>query len=135
VVANIPNKRTEMRAIRKTVDEGLRILTGRGDLGDFGRLLHEAWQIKRGLGDRVTSPALDEVYGKALAAGALGGKLLGAGGTGFMLFYVPPERRCDVLKALPMCVHVGFRFESQGSVLIHDEPERQALAASCALPT
>ena len=64
---------------------------GAGDLGDFGRLLHEAWQIKRGLGDRVTSPALDEVYGKALAAGALGGKLLGAGGTGFMLFYVSPR--------------------------------------------
>ncbi len=122
VVANLPSKREELRRMRKLVDEALVVLTGVGDLDDFGRLLHEAWQIKRGLGASVSNPTLDEIYQTALDHGALGGKLLGAGGTGFMLFFVAPERRAELKKALPQCLHVPFSFEQEGSVLIHYEP-------------
>ena len=62
-----------------------------GDLDDFGRLLHENWQLKKTLSSKVTSPHLEEIYDTAIAAGALGGKLMGAGGSGFFVFYVPPE--------------------------------------------
>ena len=122
VVANLPNKRTELRRMAAMVDDALAILTGTGELDDFGRLLNDTWQIKRLLGASVTSPELDEIYEAALSHGALGGKLLGAGGTGFMLFYVPPERRQEVIRALPVCLHVPFQFEQEGSVLIHYEP-------------
>jgi D-glycero-alpha-D-manno-heptose-7-phosphate kinase len=126
VVANLPNRRQELRRMAALVDEALAVLTGPGDLDDFGRLLNEAWRIKRGLSPSVSSPALDAIYETAMARGALGGKLLGAGGTGFMLFHVPPERRQAVIDALPMCLHVPFRFEQEGSVLIHYEPNGYA---------
>jgi D-glycero-alpha-D-manno-heptose-7-phosphate kinase len=122
VVANIPRKRDEMRRMAAMVDEALEVLTGSGDLDAFGVLLDEMWQIKRNLGASVTSPALDDIYAAARAHGALGGKLLGAGGTGFMLFYAPPERHEELIRALPTCLHVPFRFEQEGSVLIHYEP-------------
>ncbi len=122
VVANLPNKRQELHRMRAMVDEALGVLTGNGDLDDFGRMLHEAWQIKRGMGASVTTATLDEIYQTALDHGAVGGKLLGAGGTGFMVFYVHPERRQEVAKSLPGCLPVNFKFEQEGSVLIHYEP-------------
>jgi len=123
VMKNLPNKQTEMRRMLALVDHSLEILTGQGDLDDFGRLLHEAWQIKRGLSSEVSTPALDHIYEVAREHGAIGGKLLGAGGTGFMVFYVPPDRQQEVKEALPQCLPVSFKFEQEGSVLLHYEPD------------
>lgn len=123
-IASIEKKQAELHAMRKLVDEGERILTGNGDLEDFGRLLHETWQLKRGLSARIAPAFVDDVYKKARAAGAIGGKLLGAGGGGFMLFFVAPERKPAVLDALGELIHVPFAFETGGAQLIHyDAPD------------
>ena len=90
-----------------------------GDLDDVGLILHEGWMLKRQLSDRTTNPALDEIYRRALDAGAVGGKLLGAGGGGHFLFYVEPEKQDTVKQALEgLATHVDFRFEHRGTRLI-----------------
>jgi D-glycero-alpha-D-manno-heptose-7-phosphate kinase len=105
------------------VDEGLDILSG-GRIEDFGHLLDEAWQIKRSLSSAVTTSAVDEAYALARGAGALGGKLLGAGGGGFLLIFTPPERRRHVEKALSHFLHVPFDFEPSGSQIVLYDPEQ-----------
>jgi D-glycero-alpha-D-manno-heptose-7-phosphate kinase len=123
-IASIGNKQTELRAMRALVDEGERILTGNGDLRDFGRLLHDGWQLKRGLSAKIAPAFVDDVYGKARQAGAIGGKLLGAGGGGFMLFFVPLECQPRVLAELHGLIHVPFAFETGGAQLIYyDAPD------------
>jgi D-glycero-alpha-D-manno-heptose-7-phosphate kinase len=123
-IASIGKKQTELHAMRSLVDEGERVLTGNGDLADFGRLLHESWQLKRGLSAKIAPAFVDDVYVAARGAGALGGKLLGAGGGGFMLFWVPPDRRQRVLAELADLVHVPFAFETGGAQLIYyDAPD------------
>ena len=104
------------------VDEAASIMTGNGSLDTFGELLHESWMLKRGLSPAVTSDSVDEVYDTARRHGALGGKLMGAGGTGFMMFYVPPERQASVREALPAYLHVPFKFESEGTDLVYYSP-------------
>ncbi|HBI46766.1 MAG TPA: kinase [Planctomycetales bacterium] len=121
-VVNIEGKRRQLKALRGLVEEGIDLLVGGADLRSFGELLHEAWQIKRGLSDKVTNPSLDALYDKARAAGAVGGKLTGAGGGGFLLLFVPPEKRASVLSALRQQIHVPFAFESAGSQIIFYEP-------------
>ena len=118
IVANVRAKSSEMRRMRGMVDEGLVILR-HGDLDDFGRLLHEAWTLKRSLSPRVATPVIDGIYERARRAGALGGKLLGAGGSGFMVFYVPPDAQAAVRAALRELLFVPFQFESDGSTLIY----------------
>ncbi len=118
-IASIAKKQSELHAMRALVDEGERILTGNGPLEAFGRLLHETWQLKRGLSARIAPQLVDDVYARALQAGALGGKLLGAGGGGFMLFFVAPERHSHVRSAMDSLVHVPFSFESGGAQLIY----------------
>jgi D-glycero-alpha-D-manno-heptose-7-phosphate kinase len=124
VVANLPNRRGQLRRMRATVDEALGVLGGQGDLDDFGHLLHEGWMLKRELSAAVSTAAVDAVYATARAHGALGGKLLGAGGTGFMVLYAPPGRHADIRQALPACVHVPFRFEREGSALVYYGPDK-----------
>ncbi len=119
VVANLGTRRAALRRMRALVDEGLAVLTGNGDLERFGRLLHESWLLKRSLSPMVAGAAIDEIYAKAIKSGALGGKLLGAGSTGFMCFFVPPSRQASVLRALASQLHVPFAFESEGSRVIH----------------
>jgi D-glycero-alpha-D-manno-heptose-7-phosphate kinase len=92
-------------------------------LDDFGRLLHDSWQIKRTLTQKITNPTIDEIYEAGLSAGALGGKLLGAGGGGFMLFYVPPERREALRTRLKKLLCVPFAFSTKGSHVVVYEPE------------
>ena len=129
VVANLHAKRAALLRMRAMVDEALRILDSETDLDAFGELLHKGWLEKRELSARVTSDAVEEVYRKATRHGALGGKLLGAGGSGFMVFYVPPRRREPVLRALSGCLHVPFAFESEGSRIIYYGPRgAQAVA-------
>jgi D-glycero-alpha-D-manno-heptose-7-phosphate kinase len=121
-VVNIEGRRRQLKELRGLVEEGIDLLVGGADLRSFGELLHEAWQIKRGLSDKVTNPSLDALYDTARAAGAVGGKLTGAGGGGFLLLFVPPEKRASVLSALRPQIHVPFAFESAGSQIIFYEP-------------
>ena len=106
-----PQKTQELRTMMQLVDEGESIMTSpTRSLDEFGRLLHESWQIKRTLTQKITNPSIDEIYDAGISAGALGGKLLGAGGGGFMLFFVPPERRQALRERLRklLCIPFGF---------------------------
>lgn len=119
-----PRKEKELRTMLQLVDEAEAILTESGrSLDEFGRLLHESWQIKRTLTQKITNPNIDEIYQAGLSAGALGGKLLGAGGGGFMLFFVPPERRQALRARLKNLLCVPFSFSNKGSHVIVYEPE------------
>ncbi|HVS38505.1 MAG TPA: hypothetical protein VMS17_23310 [Gemmataceae bacterium] len=115
-------RRRELKALRGLVEEGIDLLVGGADLTPFGEMLHEAWQIKRGLSDRVSNPGVDKLYERAREAGAIGGKLTGAGGGGFLLLFVPPARRAAVLAALPGRIHVPFAFDTAGSQIIFYDP-------------
>jgi len=121
-----PQKKTELNLIRQLVDEAEAILTNSSrSLTDFGRLLNESWQIKRTLTRKITSPGIDEMYNAGISAGALGGKLLGAGGGGCMLFFVPPERRQALRAKLQRLLCIPFSFSTRGSQIVVYEPEAQ----------
>jgi D-glycero-alpha-D-manno-heptose-7-phosphate kinase len=121
-VPQIESRRRQLRLMKQMVDEAIEILTGGVNLIAFGELLHESWLAKRSLSEVVTNDRVDELYRKAREAGALGGKLTGAGGGGFLLLFVPPELRGKVLEAMQGCIHVPFEFESAGSQIIFYEP-------------
>ena len=105
------------------VDDAQNILTDKNaSLNEFGKLLDYTWKLKRGTGNKVSNNSIDELYDKGIKAGALGGKLLGAGGGGFLLFYVEKDKQENVLKALDELMHVPFQFESEGSTVIHYNP-------------
>ena len=93
------------------------------DLDNFGRLLDKTWRLKRQTGGAITTDSIDELYEKGIAAGALGGKLLGAGGGGFLLFYVQPEKKNLVKETMRDLLYVPFRFEDGGTQVIHYTPE------------
>jgi D-glycero-alpha-D-manno-heptose-7-phosphate kinase len=119
-----PHKQQELRTMLQLVDEAEGIVTSPGrSLDDFGRLLHESWQIKRSLTRKISNANIDEIYEVGLSAGALGGKLLGAGGGGFMLFYISPERRAELRKRLRNLLCVPFNFSDQGSRVVVYEPD------------
>ena len=105
------------------VNEAERILTDKNaSLNEFGKLLDTTWKLKRGTGSKVSNGSIDELYENAIKAGALGGKLLGAGGGGFLLFYVEKDEQQSVLKALDNLMYVPFEFESEGTTVIHYNP-------------
>ncbi len=104
--------------MRDMAREATALLEGEAPLDDFGALLHEGWCLKRGITDHITNDHVDACYQKAMAAGALGGKLLGAGGGGFLLFYVPEEKQLAVRMALAELIEVPFGFENGGSQVI-----------------
>jgi D-glycero-alpha-D-manno-heptose-7-phosphate kinase len=124
-IDNIPKKANELTSVQCMVDEARNILGGKADILEFGRLLHESWKIKRGMSDKISNLKIDNIYDTALRAGAVGGKLLGAGGGGFMLLFVPPDRHQAVKQALKDLLEVRFSFESDGSQIIYysEEPE------------
>jgi D-glycero-alpha-D-manno-heptose-7-phosphate kinase len=121
-VDDIHSKRRQLRIMKDLVEEGLSILNSGGDLHNFGLLLHEAWLAKRSLSAQVSNSQVDELYTRAQAGGAIGGKLTGAGGGGFMLLFVPPDRQETVKAELDNLIHVPFRFEPSGSQIIFYEP-------------
>jgi D-glycero-alpha-D-manno-heptose-7-phosphate kinase len=121
-VEAIDSRRRQLRLLQELVEESIDILTGGKDIRVFGELLHEAWEAKRSLSDKVSTSEVDALYEQARAAGALGGKLTGAGGGGFLLLFVPPEQQRDVGQALKHLIHVPFAFESVGSQVIFHEP-------------
>ena len=117
LVANIGAREAQLHRMRALVDQATKVLHG-GDLDDFGHLLDETWQLKRQLSALVSNDGIDAIYARARAAGALGGKLLGAGTAGFMLFYVPPGRREAVQDALRDLLHVPVRLDTEGATLL-----------------
>lgn len=117
-IRNTPNKAAELKAMRQMVDEAINILNSDGDLSDFGKLLNESWKLKRSLTNKITTPYIDYIYDTAIKAGAAGGKILGAGGGGFILFFIRPELQECVKEALKGLLHVPFLFESSGSKII-----------------
>ena len=119
-----PQKTKELETMFQMVDEAEDIVTNpHRSLDEFGRLLHEGWKVKRSLTQKITNSDINEIYEAGLDAGALGGKLLGAGGGGFLLLYVPPERRDDVRRRLKKLLCVPFAFSNRGSQVIVYEPE------------
>lgn len=118
----------QLHDMKDIVDEGIKILTdNHRNLDDFGRLLHQTWQLKKSVGKTVSTPIIDELYEKGMKAGALGGKLLGAGGGGFLLFYVTPEKRLAVMEAMKQLLHIPFHFENGGTRVIYYAAETYPL--------
>jgi D-glycero-alpha-D-manno-heptose-7-phosphate kinase len=119
---DLGEKERNMKALGDLVPAALSALE-RQDLPEFGRLLHEGWMLKRGLGASISTSGIDEIYEAARSAGALGGKILGAGGGGFMLLFVPLDRQAEVRSRLKGLIHVPFEFETSGSQIIHFDPD------------
>jgi D-glycero-alpha-D-manno-heptose-7-phosphate kinase len=124
-VATVGAKTAELKAMREMVDLGEKILVGTGDLREFGRLLDESWKLKRSLSSKIAPGFVNEIYDIARQAGAGGGKLLGAGGGGFMLIFVTPDKRASVLKSLQKLLPVPFQFERGGTQIVLYEPGYQ----------
>ena len=120
-----PQRKHQLELMHQMVDEAESIVTNPNrSLNEFGQLLNESWQLKRTLTGSITNNHLDEIYEAGLSAGALGGKLLGAGGGGFMLFFVPPERRHELRMRLKNLLCVPFGFSNRGSHVVVYEPEQ-----------
>lgn len=118
-IRNIPAKATELCAMKQMVIEAVSILNnGSDEIESFGKLLNESWKLKRSLSSRISTSTIDGMYDAAMEAGAMGGKLCGAGGGGFLLLFVPPRKRRMIRRALKDLLHVPFRFESLGSQII-----------------
>lgn len=117
-ISQIPNKKKELNALHGMVDEAINILNGNCSLIDFGKLFHESWKIKKSLSDKVSNSHINDIYELAIKAGAIGGKILGAGGGGFILFFIRPQERDKLQEALAPLLYVPFRFENTGSQII-----------------
>ena len=116
----LDKKKSELRAMSRLVDSAIDILNDDTDgYDDFGKLLHETWLLKKSLSNKVSTSQIDDIYNLGMAAGALGGKILGAGGGGFILFYIDPEKQEDLKTALSGLLHVPFRFDMLGSQVIY----------------
>jgi D-glycero-alpha-D-manno-heptose-7-phosphate kinase len=117
-----PKKKEDIDTLTNMVDEGIDLLHA-GDIIQFGNLMHRAWMIKRTITNQITTDQIDRYYNAGMKAGAWGGKLLGAGGGGFLLFVVEPEKQDAVKKAMWPMLHVPFKFENQGSRIIYHTME------------
>ncbi|MBR3835492.1 MAG: kinase [Clostridia bacterium] len=116
---NIPHRTAELHEMKSLVYEGEKILSSDTSLDEFGRLLDYAWQLKRSLSDKISTSEIDSIYSNAVRAGALGGKILGAGSGGFMLLYVPEEKRKSVCDLFEPSRIIPFEFENDGTKLIY----------------
>lgn len=122
--ASKKDKTAQLKEMYSLVDEAEKVLTDNSsDLDDFGRLLDHTWRLKRQTGSAVSTNSIDTLYEKGIAAGALGGKLLGAGGGGFIVFYVQPEYQQAVKNAMNELMFIPFEFENGGTRVIHYSPE------------
>ncbi len=121
---SLEEKHKQLEEMVRLVDDAQDVLENKErDLDDFGRLLDKTWRLKRQTGANISKASIDSYYEKGLEAGALGGKLLGAGGGGFLLFYVPKDKQDDVKKALSDLMEVPFNFENSGTRVIYYAPE------------
>ena len=118
------DKESVLSAMCDMVDPMVEILSGRGDLSDVGPMLHESWMLKRSITDQISNDEIDMAYGLAREAGATGGKLVGAGGGGFLMLFVEPSRQPDVAAALTGRSFIRPRFDTAGSRITYYEPDR-----------
>ena len=122
-VSNFTNRFQELTQIKEMVDEGMSILQSPSTpIMDLGKLMHESWKLKRSLSAKVSTPKIDEIYEAGIKAGAAGGKILGAGGGGFILFFAEPKNHKQILERLKNLVHVVFHFDDVGSKIVVYEP-------------
>ncbi len=122
-IANMGRRELELNRMRAMVEEAVKILHSRhAPIEDFGKLLHESWMCKKELSTKVSTAGIDELYQAALDAGASGGKILGAGGGGFLLLFVKPELQAKVKERLRHLVHVPFHFDEGGSRVVLYQP-------------
>ena len=128
-IASLEAKRRQLRILRDMVEEGLSMLCGHGPIKEFGELLHEGWLAKQSISDKISNSAIAEVYNAARDAGAIGGKITGAGGGGFMLLFVPPQDQPAVREKLTNLLHVPFQFEKAGSQVIFYDRDQDYSAA------
>jgi D-glycero-alpha-D-manno-heptose-7-phosphate kinase len=122
-IDNLKNRTVELNRMKDSVHEAIRILQSDAPIEEIGRLLDQNWKYKRSLSDKVSSLEIDQIYEAAMKAGAIGGKLLGAGGGGFMVFLVKPALQKKVREALSHLIHVPFRFENNGSRVVLYQPQ------------
>ena len=123
-IDNFKNRKTELNAMQAMVDEAASILHSKtASIDELGKLLGESWKLKRTLSSSVSNPAIDGIYQAGMDAGALGGKILGAGGGGFILFFVRPEKQQQVREKLQSLLHVNFQFEDTGSRIVLYDPK------------
>jgi len=126
-IKTTPYKEKELKHMYSIVGDALGVLNSDTDISRFGRLLHESWQLKRSLSGKISTPVIDDIYSEALSAGALGGKLLGAGGGGFILLFAKPEAQPKIKMKLKKLLHVPFKFENLGSQIIFYSPNGSVL--------
>jgi D-glycero-alpha-D-manno-heptose-7-phosphate kinase len=118
-IENTPNKTKELNMMHQMVDQAISILCKNESILEFGKLLNESWKLKRSLSDQISNQEIDNIYDAAMKAGAVGGKLIGAGGGGFMLLFASPEKQPAVREALKGLLEVPFSFENGGSQIIY----------------
>jgi len=123
VIDNLKNRTGELKAMQEMVDRAIELLASPADIVEFGRLLDESWRLKRRLSDRVSNSEVDALYETATRAGAIGGKLLGAGGGGFVLLFVRPEERARVVEAVRNLITVPFKFDMSGCRIALYQPD------------
>ncbi|MDI6786289.1 MAG: kinase [bacterium] len=122
-IEDTPKKKKELSDMHQMVDEALKILNNEdGDVLDFGKLLHESWKLKKNLTEKISTSEVDNIYEIAMKAGAVGGKLLGAGGGGFMIIFAEPDIQPKIRTRLMGLLEVPFKFENQGSQIIFYQP-------------
>ena len=126
---DLDTKKRQLRILKDLVEESIGILNSGQDLTAFGELLHEAWQAKRSLSNNVSNPEIDGLYEVARNSGAVGGKITGAGGGGFLLLFVPPEKHLEIREKLNKLIYVPFKFEFAGSQIIFCEPQQEDYSA------
>lgn len=119
----LKNRKDQLLEMLCLVDDAEKVLTSKADLEQFGKLLDYTWRLKRGITSQISTDSIDLIYEKALRAGATGGKLLGAGGGGFLLFYVEKDSQKKVREALEDLLYVPFAFENAGTKVVHYTPE------------
>lgn len=117
------DKQQQLLEMLQLVEEAEKVLTTKSDLNEFGRLLDHTWKLKRGISSQISTDSIDALYNTAIKTGAIGGKLLGAGGGGFLLFYIEEDKRETLKKALNNLLYVPFEFENAGTRVIHYTPE------------
>ena len=122
-VKRIKTRQKQLNLMQDSVEKALSILTSKRDIKSFGELLNEFWQIKKTLSPQVSNSTIDKIYEKAQSCGAIGGKLIGAGGGGFLLLFVPPKDQKKVRESLKKLIYVPFKFEHDGSQIIFFDKE------------
>tara|TARA_B110000971_G_scaffold221639_1_gene269640 strand:- start:3905 stop:4873 length:969 start_codon:yes stop_codon:yes gene_type:complete len=115
---NMPNLQYEMQSIHSIAKEAKKIILSEKNYHKLGILMNESWNVKRKLTNSISNDYIDQIYDKALKMGATGGKLIGAGGAGFMIFYCPKKKQNKLINSLKNLIHIPFKFETEGTLII-----------------